>query len=96
MLSIHRLLRIVAGVVSLLLAVTAASIAQAQTVSNPRIAEFQPSSDHNTTLPDGRPALSDYGFEIYYAAHRRPSKRFRSASRRLAPTASFATTSAPF
>ena len=39
------------------------SPAGAQT-TNPE-AEFVASADHNTTLPDGRPALTDYVFEIY-------------------------------
>ena len=56
---------------AVLLTLAAASLAGAQT-TNPRIAEFVASADHSTTLPDGRPALSDYVFEVYYVGASAP------------------------
>jgi hypothetical protein len=47
--------------------VTLVTVAGAQPVSDPRRVEFVPSSDHNTTLSDGRPAVSGYLFEVYQA-----------------------------
>jgi hypothetical protein len=44
----------------------------AQTVVNPRIVEFSPSADHNTTLPGGQPAVSRYDLEIYQAGASAP------------------------
>lgn len=47
-----------------LLALLAGSTA-AQTVSNPRIVEFDPSTDHNTQLDGGVAAVSRYDLEVY-------------------------------
>jgi len=40
-------------------------LASAQTITNPRIVEFDPSADHSVTLPGGQPAVERYDFEIY-------------------------------
>ena len=37
----------------------------AQTVVNPNTAEFDPSADHNATLPDGSAAVQSYQLELY-------------------------------
>jgi Putative binding domain, N-terminal/Viral BACON domain len=55
-----------------LLALAAAPPAHAQIISNPRIAEFEPSPDHSVTLSDGQPAVSNYTLEIYYAGASAP------------------------
>jgi len=34
-------------------------------VTNPRLVEFDPSPDHNATVPGGQPAVERYDFEIY-------------------------------
>jgi hypothetical protein len=41
------------------------SDAYAQSVLNPNTAEFSPSADHNTVLPDGSPAVQSYQLELY-------------------------------
>lgn len=48
-----------------LLLAPGAGLASAQTVTNPRIVEFDPSADHSVTLPGGQPAVERYDFEIY-------------------------------
>jgi hypothetical protein len=45
---------------------------EAQLVQNPRTVEFNPSGDHNTTLPDGSAAVSRYDFEVYMAGATAP------------------------
>jgi hypothetical protein len=37
----------------------------AQSVINPTTAEFDPSSDHNATLPSGAPAVDHYELDLY-------------------------------
>ena len=37
----------------------------AQSIDNPRLAEFEPSPDHATMLADGQPMVSSYALEIY-------------------------------
>jgi len=46
--------------------------ASAQTVTNPRIVEFDPSADHSVTLSDGQPAVERYDLEIYMAGATAP------------------------
>lgn len=50
---------------SLALALSMASTAGAQAVSNPRIAEFDPSADHWTDLGGGGPAVLRYELGVY-------------------------------
>ena len=42
-----------------------AGSASAQQVTDPTRGEFDPSSDHDTILADGTPAVQDYLFELY-------------------------------
>jgi hypothetical protein len=59
--------------VSLLAALTLTAVAaHAQPTANPRIAEFNASADHNTTLENGQPALTEYVLEIYHAGASEP------------------------
>jgi hypothetical protein len=56
------------ALVALLAAVWSVAFAsplQAQSVSDPRLAEFDPSPDHWTTLESGQPAVLRYELEMY-------------------------------
>jgi hypothetical protein len=56
------------GVVSLLVAafiLSSAATLPAQVLSNPRIAEFDPSPDHFAVLDDGNPAVMGYELDVY-------------------------------
>ena len=55
---------LIALVAAVLLAGSASAI-EAQTVTDPRIAEFDPSPDHWTVLDSGQPAVLRYALEMY-------------------------------
>ena len=56
--------------IALMLAVTAA--ANAQVVSDPRVAEFDPSPDHWQTLESGEPAVLRYELSVYVVGASEP------------------------
>ena len=56
--------------IALMLAVTAA--ANAQVVSDPRVAEFDPSPDHWQTLESGEPAVLRYELSVYVVGESAP------------------------
>jgi hypothetical protein len=48
----------------------------AQSVVNPTTAEFDPSADHNTVLPDGTAAVQSYQLGLYYIGASAPFQTF--------------------
>jgi hypothetical protein len=57
---------------ALLALIALPSPASSQTVVDPRIVEFSPSADHDTTLPDGRPAVERYLLKVFQAGASQP------------------------
>jgi len=56
------------GVLALALALVSwATVAQAQTVVDPRLASFLPSPDHDATTSDGQPILTSYELQFFLA-----------------------------
>src|SRR5262245_18864383 len=49
----------------------AASVTSAQTI-DPHLVEFDPSTDHSTALPDGRPMVDHYELQFFYAGASQP------------------------
>ena len=57
---------------ALLALIALPSHASSQTVVNPRIVEFTPSADHDTVLPDGRPAVERYLLKVFQVGASQP------------------------
>jgi len=66
------LARLLAGIAAGFLVCAGGTSVSAQTVSNPRIIQFSPSSDHGSTLSDGRPEVSRYELRLYNVGASQP------------------------
>ena len=64
--------RIVSFAAVTLMMVAFAAPAAAQQAADPTRAEFNPSPDHNTILPDGSPAVASYQLELHLQGAAQP------------------------
>lgn len=65
-------LTVLTGLLGALLVLGSPAALAAQTVTDPRIAEFDPSADHDAMLVDGQPAVSRYELELFNLGAQEP------------------------
>ena len=58
--------------IAVMVVVFMSSVADAQTTMNPTRAEFNPSPDHNATLPDGTPIVTSYRLDLFLSGASAP------------------------